>query len=597
MLFGLSKTIYSCSIICNHKLLSSLSLATGTRSIRIGFPSTDRVFSGTGLSEKNSLLRIGNRRVHSSSIVRQRTEGSASVSSRDSAISPSSSVSQSNGIYPHQNRKIQNYLRKIKARRNSSSNSLSNRSSSLLKSKEPLTEGGLISNKTKKMESGQGVKKDVKDACCSGSDNCNVVDKIMDPQQLEKPSFHRRKLPQPPAVEFSSSKGKEMFANAFKSGHADSFFSLIQQFRTQDEPAFCGLAALSMCLNTLNIDPGRTWKGVWRWFDERMLDCCEPIDKVEKVGITFSKVACLARCNGANAIEKPGDQISFEEFKTDIIQCSQSVGTVLLLSYSRKTFMQTGDGHFSPSGAYDPETNMVLILDVARFKYPPHWVPLELLYKSIQTIDPDSGKCRGYMLLSKHPEDNSLFFTMAQRSVDMRTMFTQLQELPSISQKCERIPKLNNVDEAMRCILGSMPKDMHGIITTYAAEFPSATNANSAPEEYTKSVEILTNQIRELDMFSKVENAVKQVDFARLGLSMEGASQDNLSQLYCMLFLALPTYIWNKYPDCVKSKMVNLACVSNLPPLLKHEVAHLRNQMTHVLNAQEGIFQNTNKKL
>lgn len=33
----------------------------------------------------------------------------------------------------------------------------------------------------------------------------------------------------------------------------------------QDEPAYCGLASLAMTLNTLSIDPRRTWKGPWRW--------------------------------------------------------------------------------------------------------------------------------------------------------------------------------------------------------------------------------------------------------------------------------------------------------------------------------------------
>jgi hypothetical protein len=40
-----------------------------------------------------------------------------------------------------------------------------------------------------------------------------------------------------------------------------------------------------------------------------------------------------------------------------------------------------GDGHFSPVGGYSEAEDMVLILDTARFKYPPHWVPLEMLYK------------------------------------------------------------------------------------------------------------------------------------------------------------------------------------------------------------------------
>lgn len=41
----------------------------------------------------------------------------------------------------------------------------------------------------------------------------------------------------------------------------NSFFKLIEQFRTQDEPAYCGLASISMVLNSLAIDPRRPWRG------------------------------------------------------------------------------------------------------------------------------------------------------------------------------------------------------------------------------------------------------------------------------------------------------------------------------------------------
>ena len=32
-------------------------------------------------------------------------------------------------------------------------------------------------------------------------------------------------------------------------------------------------------LNALAVDPGRTWKGVWRWFDEDKLSCCKPLSR------------------------------------------------------------------------------------------------------------------------------------------------------------------------------------------------------------------------------------------------------------------------------------------------------------------------------
>lgn len=58
-------------------------------------------------------------------------------------------------------------------------------------------------------------------------------------------------------------------------------------------------------------------------------------------------------------------------------------------------WLQTGTGHFSPIGGYHAGRDMVLILDVARFKYPPHWVPLTLLWDAMNTIDESTGHRRG----------------------------------------------------------------------------------------------------------------------------------------------------------------------------------------------------------
>jgi hypothetical protein len=67
---------------------------------------------------------------------------------------------------------------------------------------------------------------------------------------------------------------------------------------------------------------------------------------------------------------------------------------------------QTGDGHFSPVGAYDPVSDSVLILDTARFKYGPHWVKLPLLWEAMQPVDPSTGRPRGYVLLSFPGDDD-----------------------------------------------------------------------------------------------------------------------------------------------------------------------------------------------
>jgi glutathione gamma-glutamylcysteinyltransferase len=52
-------------------------------------------------------------------------------------------------------------------------------------------------------------------------------------------------------------------------------------------------------------------------------------------------------------------------------------------------------------GGYHEERDLVLIMDVARFKYPPYWVSLPLLFASMQTFDSDYEFSRGWMTLHK----------------------------------------------------------------------------------------------------------------------------------------------------------------------------------------------------
>ena len=46
-------------------------------------------------------------------------------------------------------------------------------------------------------------------------------------------------------------------------------------------------------------------------------------------------------------------------------------------------------------------------MDTARFKYPPFWVDLGELYESVRSLDKDSNKMRGFIVLSKKNDQNS----------------------------------------------------------------------------------------------------------------------------------------------------------------------------------------------
>jgi hypothetical protein len=78
----------------------------------------------------------------------------------------------------------------------------------------------------------------------------------------------------------------------------------------------------------------------------------------------------------------------------------------LVASYNRQVceaylqgLGQTGTGHFCPIGGYHANTDRVLLLDTARFKYPPHWAALTSLYSAMRDIDPATDKSRGWVTL------------------------------------------------------------------------------------------------------------------------------------------------------------------------------------------------------
>lgn len=217
-------------------------------------------------------------------------------------------------------------------------------------------------------------------------------------------SFHRRHLPQD-CIAFSSPEGRKLFTQAINSAsnYMQIYFPLAEQFITQAEPAFCGLATLAMCLNALQIDPGRLWKGSWRWFSEELFDCCTSLSVAKEKGISLSEFICLARCNGVLTDDMRADnKLSLDEFRSIVKHSCSTNNEIVVLNYSRKVLGQTGDGHFSPIGGYHEENDMVLLLDVARFKYPPHWVRLPLVYEAMQKIDESIGLPRGLVVLKEN---------------------------------------------------------------------------------------------------------------------------------------------------------------------------------------------------
>ncbi len=223
-------------------------------------------------------------------------------------------------------------------------------------------------------------------------------------------TLYRRPLPAD-AIAFSSDEGRQVFAEALAAGGLEGYFPLAEQFHTQSDPAFCGLGSLVVALNALGIDPGRLWKGPWRWFAEDLLDCCVPLAEVRRRGLDLDEVACLARCNGAEVDLQRADTVDVPTWSAALATAARGE-SVIIASYDRAVMGQTGSGHFSPIGGYHGARALALVLDVARFKYPPHWVSAERLWRAMQPHDPVTGKARGWIVLKRRPRGIALGFSV-----------------------------------------------------------------------------------------------------------------------------------------------------------------------------------------
>ncbi|KAJ4726932.1 Phytochelatin Synthase, Glutathione gamma-glutamylcysteinyltransferase [Melia azedarach] len=316
--------------------------------------------------------------------------------------------------------------------------------------------------------------------------------------------LYRRVLPSPPAIEFASPQGKQLFREALEGGTMEGFFKLISYYQTQSEPAYCGIATLAVVLNALAIDPGRTWKWPWRWFDDTMLDCCEPLSKIKADGITFGKVACLAYCNGANVEAFRTNETSIDDFRRHVISSASSEDCHVITSYHRGVFKQTGTGHFSPIGGYHAGKDMVLILDVARFKYPPHWVPLTLLWEAMSAIDKATGYPRGFMIVSRVQKAPSILYTVNCRHDGWNKVAKYLTEDVGLRLKSDDV---KDIESLLSIVFKSAPADLKEFIKWVAEVRRQEDGGVILSEEETGRLvmkqEVL-KQIRETELFKHV---------------------------------------------------------------------------------------------
>lgn len=93
--------------------------------------------------------------------------------------------------------------------------------------------------------------------------------------------------------------------------------------------------------------------------------------------------------------------ITLDEFRHLSVKNLQQPNNVVIVNYLRQSIGQQRWGHISPIAAYNHQTDRFLILDVSRNKYPPVWVKAKHLWQAMATMDSESRKTRGLVLVSR----------------------------------------------------------------------------------------------------------------------------------------------------------------------------------------------------
>lgn len=213
------------------------------------------------------------------------------------------------------------------------------------------------------------------------------------------------------------------------------FFPLANHFESQQNTLFCGVASSVIVLNTLRLqnpafgkpqdealvsqeerrylpktlDPifhrytqgnlltEKTSKSKMQVFGEPM-----PIKgkEVSDYGLQLSQLGTLLRGYGLDvSIRVANGSLSDATIHKELVENLKHPGDYVLVNYTRKALGQNGDGHISPLGAYDAQSDSFLIMDVDPNIAGWVWVSSADLIAAMRTFD--TVENRGYVLVKE----------------------------------------------------------------------------------------------------------------------------------------------------------------------------------------------------
>jgi len=204
-------------------------------------------------------------------------------------------------------------------------------------------------------------------------------------------------------IVFDSTEGKVLL----KRSSNNAFWKLIPYFTTENGLTFCGIASGVMVLNALNIPPPSTPDHApYRifeqdnFFTDSVLKIITP-SEINMQGMSLEQLGESIKTFGIKTKIIYGGDLAKNNFRKELINVIHSDNQYIIINFHRKYLNEMGGGHFSPLAAYDEKTDRFLLLDVARYKYPPVWVKTDDLYRAIHLNEKgEVVNFRGYLVVN-----------------------------------------------------------------------------------------------------------------------------------------------------------------------------------------------------
>ncbi|HEV3194435.1 MAG TPA: phytochelatin synthase family protein [Polyangiaceae bacterium] len=205
-------------------------------------------------------------------------------------------------------------------------------------------------------------------------------------------------------VALDSPEGAKLFDGA--NAKVD-YFALSGAYVTQQTQAFCGVASAVMVLNAMQVlaPTAPAWEPYHSFTQDNVFNATAraayPPDAVNRGGMTLDQLADLFQSHPARAKAVHARGTNVADFRREAVQNLKTAGDYIVINYDRGPLGMETSGHFSPLGAYNEAADKFLIMDVARYKYPPYWADAAQVFAAMSGTDLSSGDTRGYLVVTR----------------------------------------------------------------------------------------------------------------------------------------------------------------------------------------------------